>query len=99
MFVTGAESGPSRLSGLSVGTINAILMLSGALHNPLMGYCIQWSWDGRYQGHHPLYTPDNYQTGCIAIYVFFVIAFILSFCLKESHPERVKDKNNKKSTK
>ena len=88
VFVTGAESGPSRFAGLSVGIINAVLMLGGALHNPLVGYCIQWSWDGSYQGYQPVYTLHNYQTGCLAIYIFFVIAFILSFCLKESHPGR-----------
>jgi MFS family permease len=88
VFVTGAETGPSQLAGLSVGLINAVLMLSGALHNPIVGYLIQSSWDGQYQGNQPLYTIGNYQTGCLAIYALFVIAFVLSFCLKESHPAR-----------
>ncbi|ETZ07211.1 regulatory protein UhpC [Holospora obtusa F1] len=95
IFVTGAESGPSRLAGVSVGTINAILMLSGALHNPIVGYFIQWNWDGTYQDNHPLYTLSDYQIGCLAIYVFFVIAFFLSFCLKESHPGRKHKAKNK----
>ena len=88
VFVTGSETGPSQLAGLSVGLINAVLMLSGALHNPIVGFLIQSSWDGQYQGNQPLYTLGNYQTGCLAIYALFVLAFVLSFCLKESHPAR-----------
>jgi sugar phosphate permease len=88
VFVVAAESVPFQLTGIAVGVTNSILMMGGALHNPLIGFLMNWFWDGKQEKGHPIYSLLDYRIAFSSISICFAMAFVLSLIMKESHPER-----------
>lgn len=90
IFIVSAESAPKGLSGMAIGMTNSILMLGGALQNPIVGWLLTRS-SGKTQVDGPiLYALQDYQYALSSLTVCFVIALIISFLIKESHPSVAK---------
>lgn len=87
VYAVATEGMPPYLAGMATGMVNAILMLGGSLHNPLVGTIIKGLWNGSYTATHaPLYTLSNYRWGLASLSVFFFIAVLLAFYIPETHP-------------
>ena len=92
IFAVVAESLPSKISGMATGMTNAILMAGGALHNPLVGYLLNYV---KSRGKSPsTYTLMDYQIAFISLSLCFVISLMISFLIKETHPKAAKSLQN-----
>ena len=84
IFAIVAESFPSRLTGISIGITNALLMLGGAIHNPLVGDILTLR-SGKLGGEPQLM---DYRLAFSTLTVCFLLASIISFFSKETHPSK-----------
>lgn len=87
IFAVAAESDPLRRVGMATGITNALLMAGGALHNPLVGWLLQ-AFSHNTKDHHPIYTLFNYRIALSSLSICYIVAFIISFIVLESHPHR-----------
>lgn len=83
IFAIVAESFPSRLTGISIGITNALLMLGGAIHNPLVGDLLTLR--SGLGGEPELM---DYRLAFSSLTVCFLLASIVSFFSKETHPSK-----------
>lgn len=91
IFVVSAESSPKGLSGMATGLTNALLMAGGAFHNPLFGYLLEFFRKGKTDLNGlPLYAIEDYQRSFLSFTFCFIVAFVISFLIKESHPSSQK---------
>lgn len=90
IFAVAQESMPVRFAGMATGTTNALLMASGAIHNPLVGWLLTRAWDGKSLNGNHLYTLGNYQFAFSSLTFFFALAFVISLFVKETHPKSLK---------
>lgn len=88
IFAIAVESVGIRRAGMALGLVNCLLMFGGAMHNPLVGFILKKFWTGETLNDIPLYHLSNYQLAFLSVYVMFILAFLLSFFMKESHQKR-----------
>jgi nitrate/nitrite transporter NarK len=90
IFAIVAESFSSRLTGIATGITNALLMLGGALHNPLVGRLLSSSQDHGAIESSMIYTIRDYRVAFSSLTVCFFAASVISFFVKETHPSKHK---------
>lgn len=79
-----AESNPGKFIGAAEG-LAATIIMAGGLMQPVFAWVLQWSWHGQYAGHLPVYSAADYVTAMWIIPVAFLVALLISLCLKETH--------------
>jgi MFS family permease len=84
IFIISSENLPARLSGMAVGATNAIMMLGGTFHNPLVGEILKFFWDGQKEGAHPVYTLLDYRVAFSSIFIFYLFSFLIAIRMPES---------------
>lgn len=92
-FASICETMPLKMSGVSIAFLNAVVMSTGIIFLPLVGYLINMHWDGAIACNAPLYTVEDYRYGLIIIPVCLAISGIMTLFIKETHPERTETKN------
>ncbi len=77
-FVLAKQNCQPHYQGTVLGFINAVVMMSGLLFQPLLGYMLDLSWDGLVGSNSlPIYQPIDYQRAFIAIVFSYALAGIL----------------------
>lgn len=94
VFVVGRESAPSYLPGAALSITNMFVMLGGVLCQPLIGFMLDLTWDGRMIGHVRLYSATGYQFALSMLPLGIMIALLLTFLLSETYPRIEKDKES-----
>jgi sugar phosphate permease len=89
VFAVSSESFPKHLGGMATGSVNAILMLGGSLHNPLFGMLLQRGYSGGKENNVPVYALSDYRWAFFSITLCLVAGFVMTFFFKETHPKRV----------
>jgi len=84
-FVYARESVPSRLAGTVSGIANMGVMLGGMLMQPLVGFVLDWRWDGRMAAGVRVYDFAAYQWGFAAMLAWGALALVLLAWARESH--------------
>ncbi len=79
---------PRNFSGISIAFVNMIVMATGIIFHPLIGFMIDYHWSGVVDGQENLYSLADYKFGLITIPVSMVLAMIVIIFMRESHPER-----------
>ncbi len=75
-FANAKEVVAPALSGMAVGLVNTGLFLGAAVMQPLFGWAMDLSWDGRTSGGLRIYAATDYHAGFL-----FMLAFaILGIC-------------------
>jgi hypothetical protein len=87
-FATICEIMPKKISGVSIAFVNTAVMLAGSIFFPFVGYLVEWHWDGAMVAGAPFYTGENYRFAFWLIPLILLVATILTFLIKESHPAR-----------
>ena len=85
IFAIVAESFSSRLTGISIGVTNALLMLGGAIHNPLVGHLLTFKSQGN---KDYVYGMSDYRLAFSSLTLCFILASVISFFVKETHPSK-----------
>ena len=88
-FVVGAEVSPNALVGTASGCVNMLMMLSGAIQTPLVGWILGKMWDGTRcpLTNMPVYTLTDFRWAFSTIIIGLGIAFFLTFFMPETYPK------------
>jgi RPE1 domain-containing protein len=76
---------PEKYGGTSVGFINAVIMLSGVIFQPLLGKLLDLFRNGMVDGGgHPVYTVEIYRHAFTSIIIGAVLAVCSTFFVEDS---------------
>jgi len=87
VFAISQEYSSRYIAATAVSLTNMIVMLGGAIFQPLIGYLLDKNWDGKILHGVHVYTPYNYQYALTTIVILLIVAAILSFILRD--PKRL----------
>lgn len=82
------ESLPLWTSGVAVGFANMIIMSSGVIFEPLVGYLLDRFWTGEKIKGVPVYTADIFQKALIPVLLSLFVAFVITIFIKETFPKK-----------
>lgn len=89
-YTYSSEINPHKLTGIALGVTNMASVILGAIFLPIIGHLLSWS-----AGFHPQLGPDymlgDYQLAFSFLPLCLLMAFILSFTLRETYCCRVED--------
>ncbi len=84
-FVIAKESTSASLTGSAVALTNMFVMLTGTILQPLVGYILDFTWDGTViEGIHH-YSNSSYQYALLILPATFLVSAGLSLFLKKSY--------------
>jgi Na+/melibiose symporter-like transporter len=88
-FASICEVMPLNMSGVSLAFVNMIVMTTGIIFHPLIGYMINFHWDGIHTASGiPNYQTGDYRFALLIIPICLVISGFVLWFMKETHPER-----------
>jgi sugar phosphate permease len=91
-FAIGKENCSSNVAGTAIATTNLLIMMGGVIFQPLIGKALDVFWDNQIGlDGIPIYSAASYQKAMLILPVALMIAFLLSFCLKETHCKGIDD--------
>jgi MFS family permease len=80
------EINASSDTGTAIGFNNMMVVAGGALLHPLVGYILNFWWDGQAAHGAPVYTAIEYQHALWILPILYVVAgFIVSKKIKDSY--------------
>jgi sugar phosphate permease len=84
MFPAASIHAPININGAVVGFVNMTTMLSGACFQKVVGYVLDYFWDGQRvsETNIPIYQPAQYKTALLVIPIMLGIGFIASLFIK-----------------
>lgn len=89
-FVKAKENSPAELNGTTLGFINMVVMTSGLICQPLIGFLLDQKWSGLLNAKGlRIYSLDNFQYALSTIFIAYVAAscLILLFFRKDINGE------------
>lgn len=87
-FAAAKEINPSHLSATTIGFTNTLVMTSGIIFQPALGFILDYVWDGaRHSDGLPLYTTYDYQIALSPVPLFLFVAWFVLRFVKETYPK------------
>jgi len=87
------ESNPSSLQGPAFGFLNASVVITGAIFQPLIGALLDLRWQGQMRDGAPLYAPETFRFAFSCLFVFLALGIIAACFIRESRVGGVKSCN------
>lgn len=84
VFAVGREISPASSAGTAIAVANMIVMLGGILFQPVIGFLLDWVWDGTIISNLHVYSSADYRFALTLLPAGIFLSVILSFFLKES---------------
>lgn len=82
-FSYAIDAHPEKATGSAIAFTNFVIMIGGALFQPLVGWLLDYFWSGSFDGKIKDYSNADYKFAMICFPLCFFLAFFLSFFLKE----------------
>ncbi len=90
-FASICELMPLHMSGVSLAFVNMIVMTTGIIFHPIIGYLLDSHWNGTLTDKGvPAYTDADYRYALVLIPICLVFSAVVLWFMKETHPERKK---------
>lgn len=90
-FAAAKELIPVHFTGTTIGFTNALVMVSGVIFQPLLGWLLDCVHDGALNADGtPMYSTENYQIALTAIPISLIIAWMIMLFVKETYPSQKK---------
>jgi len=87
-FALGKENNPHSISGTAVAVTNTLIMVGGAIFQPIVGKLLDWHTSGALQANGtPLYSASDYSYALCVVPLGLLLAVVLSFFLRETYCE------------
>ncbi|MEP4293049.1 MAG: MFS transporter [Rhizobiaceae bacterium] len=86
-FALVRETSQPSISGSVSGIVNAMTVASGALLQPVVGFVLDYVWDGTMLDGSRIYQAGDYQTAFIILFLTSLGGLVISLTLPES-PQR-----------
>lgn len=83
-FAGSRDHNPGWASGVAMALVNALVIATGALFQPLLGAILDLLWDGAMAGGVRFYAAATYRQAFIALPVFGLVGFLLSPLLRDA---------------
>jgi predicted MFS family arabinose efflux permease len=84
-FAFARESVPARVAGTASGVANMGVMLGGMFMQPLVGFVLDWRWDGRMAEGVRLHDFAAYQWGFALMLAWCVVALAMLAAARETY--------------
>lgn len=86
-FAAAKEINPPQTSATTVGFTNSLVMVSGVIFQPLLGYLLHFAWDGlKSSDGLPLYSLKAYQIALSPVPIAIAAAWFILRFVKETYP-------------
>jgi MFS family permease len=82
-FAVARDNNPPATQGAAFGFLNAAVVGSGALFQPLVGWLLDLGWDGALVDGAPVYDAGTYQGAFASLLVFLALGFTAAAALDE----------------
>jgi MFS family permease len=86
-FTLGMGTFSESISATVSGFINMATMMSGVILMPLIGYIINWSWNGAIIDGACVYSINDYRAGLTTVVVFLIIGILFSLMIEDRSPK------------
>lgn len=85
-FAAAKEINPIQYSGTTIGFTNALVMSSGFIFQPLLGFILDFAWDGMLSPEGiPVYSLDDYQQALTTVPICLLFAWLIMFFVRETY--------------
>ncbi len=84
-YPTVTDSNPAALAGSALGLTSTLIMAGGAIIQPLVGYLVEYKWDGLIEAGMPIFSYENYNFAFWSMPIAIIVATGLVFLIKETH--------------
>mgnify|MGYP002783774961 CR=1 FL=1 len=85
-FAAANEINPPHNSGTTVGFINCLVMVSGVVFQPLLGWLLDLAWDGQMTAEGaPIYTLATYQYAFSAVVAALLLSWVIIQYVRETY--------------
>ncbi len=81
------ESNSAGLQSPAFGFLNASIVITGAIFQPLIGALLDLRWDGRMQAGAPIYTPETFRFAFTSLFVFLAMGFVAACYIRDTRRE------------
>ncbi len=88
-FVTVCEHTPAKAAGAAIGFVNTLVMGSGALFQPLIGWLLDLNWDGAMEAGARVYSLAAYRGALVALVACPAIALATALLIRETRCRRL----------
>jgi len=85
-YIIAGELVAGRAQGGAFGFANMLIILSGAVFQPVAGWLLDRQWDGAMVGGARLYKPDVYGDAFLLLPAAFLLAMVLIWRVRETGP-------------
>lgn len=90
-FAAAKEINKRKYSATAIGFTNAGVMVSALVFQPLLGYILDFVWDGTLLPNGtPAYTISDYQHAMMTIPVCMIVAWVVMFFVRETYTDSPK---------
>lgn len=90
IFSSVCQLTPHASNGTAVSFTNMIVMIVGMVLQPLIGWFLDWVWDGVMNNGIPLYTIADYRFALLSVPVCLLISLLLVPLIPETFPRETK---------
>ena len=84
-YAISGEMFSKKIAGLSISFCNMISVLFGALTQVIVGYMLEYKWDGLIIDGKPVYQPEHFQFAMIWVPISLICAFIMAYFIRETN--------------
>lgn len=83
-FAVGRENCPDHMAGSAVSFINMLVMLGGAIFQPIFGFLLDVGWDGLKNAQGvPIFSVGDYRDALLIIPVCLLVGAVLCFFIND----------------
>jgi MFS family permease len=87
------ESNPSAMTSTATGLASFLIMAGPAIAQPLFGWLMDYNWHGSMEHGIRIYSNHDFFVAMSILPISFIIGLLLSFFVKETYCQPVKDFN------
>lgn len=87
-FAAICEIMPRDEGGVTIGFCNMVVMISGVIFHPLIGYLLNVNWDGKIIAAKPIYSLYDYQFALVTMPISLGLSLLALRFVQETHPGR-----------
>ena len=89
VFAMATERMPTQISGIVAAFTNMVVMLSGVVFEPLVGWLLDMRWSGKFTASGaPHFTTQDFTFALTSIVLALVGAVLVLFLVKETYPKK-----------
>ena len=90
-FAAAREHNPVGLSATTLGVVNGMVTGAGALYQPLVGWCLDLTWQGQTLAGARVYDAQSYRLALSVLVAGTVLGFLCTLAIRETSCRQISD--------